>query len=934
MQALLLMCAMELPDVLRRAKVLIAMARPTEQPRSIDPDTTGVDATGAGGAGDGGDGGGASDVPPATSSAAEADGATDTLDVAPHGAPLEAVDDAAGKPELPADDPLEPGFSFSQCTELGAMLVSVSSILGVLRDAPPPRALPRLVARLFEEAHVHKSARLSEAQAVDLLRSSKETQALMTTLKDAKRAALSAAGSAVHLVSLEQDADAGAGEPRRKLLSEMTAAERVEAMNATYVASKTMLEVLDSGETKFDVTELRGLRKQFVELAGSEEGELSRAQFASIMHSRFPALAETESVEVLFDTFDTDDSNTIDFKEFAIGISKRMKGSAVEKLRLVFEAFSEAGEASVNVAELLDVVRKSSAEMAEVAEFTEEVVASLDTRGTGVISRAEFVDALARQPILDDCFRKASTTQGIDTVRVAYLDLSDRHRIAFDAVRRAWSHHLQNGWGDFAEMGLTMFRKFCEAQFKCEQPMMDVLNQLFDCMNKDRRRELPAETLMHGLVQIVDADDDDKTEFFFDMFDRDQSGELDMNEIRAIVLSSQSSANSHARTAVRLLKEIQRIGDGNITFDQFTSYCNKHPALLECFRLLLGVDSDHNPGGREMRKAEIRGLLVEGGSGPYHSRVTARDRAPAGRDTMEGLRRLRKQSLATASGIVTDLQLTAAGLHSGGEGNGSAEPSARDGKADDASGGDDAGGEARAAPKAGAKSTTASAVRAAARAYGDMLSDRMSSSLDDLRKEVVKQRRDTKRRLQDSGPSRASALSSVAKASPRGARGSVSLGKSRGMGSPRLSSPRLADRRKGSFRDLRLDAAATADRLPAVSPLGTASPRPGSSSSGAEVLRPGSAIRGRYGSVATAKSKRLMSPADGGAMRRVSSARVMTRTGSQRSMLGTSPLRERPRSSARPAAADGAPQQAAAASPRLQPMSTSAKDRAAEALAQ
>lgn len=245
------------------------------------------------------------------------------------------------------------------------------------------------------------------------------------------------------------------------------------------------------------------MREEFIAVAGSEAGELSRTQFADLMHRKFPFLAEGDAVQALFDSFDTDHSNTIDYREFAVGLSKRMSGSTSDKLRVVFDAFKDASDSSVDVGELLEVVRRGNEEMADLAEFTEDVISTLDTNGTGVISRAAFRTALKDQPILDDCFTKATNTDGIDGVRVAYLDLSDTHRIPFEQVRTVWNTHLDGGWGELADMSLTVFRTFCTDSFGCQQPMMDVLNRLFDAMNKDGGDQLPVETVRHAKNLIV-----------------------------------------------------------------------------------------------------------------------------------------------------------------------------------------------------------------------------------------------------------------------------------------------------------------------------------------------------------------------------------------------------------------------------------------------
>lgn len=74
-----------------------------------------------------------------------------------------------------------------------------------------------------------------------------------------------------------------------------------------------------------------------------------------LLRKEFPQLATGNSIDALFDAFDTDGNGTIDFQEFAIGLCKRMPGDPDSKLTLIIEALTH-GKSRVPVAMLRDLL--------------------------------------------------------------------------------------------------------------------------------------------------------------------------------------------------------------------------------------------------------------------------------------------------------------------------------------------------------------------------------------------------------------------------------------------------------------------------------------------------------------------------------------------------------------------------------------------------
>mgnify|MGYP003876111267 CR=1 FL=1 len=91
------------------------------------------------------------------------------------------------------------------------------------------------------------------------------------------------------------------------------------------------------------------------------------------MGSSFPALAAGSAALKLFEAFDVDQSGTIDFKEFTLGMSGLVRGDPMDKLDLMFEIFDDNGNGDIELVDLLKFVKNESDELVEAAQFASEV---------------------------------------------------------------------------------------------------------------------------------------------------------------------------------------------------------------------------------------------------------------------------------------------------------------------------------------------------------------------------------------------------------------------------------------------------------------------------------------------------------------------------------------------------------------------------------
>ena len=119
---------------------------------------------------------------------------------------------------------------------------------------------------------------------------------------------------------------------------------KAEAKRTTILASQSLLKQL-SESSKFDTKELQKLLKVGVSLRGcahrgltqpflqafahrcDERGALARGDFTDVMLDHYPMLRRTAGVSFLFDFFDVNHNNSVDFKEFALGMSRLTRGT-------------------------------------------------------------------------------------------------------------------------------------------------------------------------------------------------------------------------------------------------------------------------------------------------------------------------------------------------------------------------------------------------------------------------------------------------------------------------------------------------------------------------------------------------------------------------------------------------------------------------------
>jgi len=181
-----------------------------------------------------------------------------------------------------------------------------------------------------------------------------------------------------------------------------------DSLFSAFAPSPPKSSVIDSlsQTTHFSREDLEKLEIQFQKTA--KMGKLGKAQFTEGM--RLIGQTDQVMIDQFFNAFDYDKDGSIDFREFAIGMSIMHAGTLDERLRLAFKAYDLDGNGAIDRRELTQILRSSflAKGFDQSDEFIQDLVdkcfSQADLDKNNLLDFDEFKSAVLKHQIVVQSF--------------------------------------------------------------------------------------------------------------------------------------------------------------------------------------------------------------------------------------------------------------------------------------------------------------------------------------------------------------------------------------------------------------------------------------------------------------------------------------------------------------------------------------------------
>lgn len=150
--------------------------------------------------------------------------------------------------------------------------------------------------------------------------------------------------------------------------------------------------------TNFNKKQIKQWYKGFMRDCPS--GQLTRTKFLEVYSSFFPEGNAEKFCEHVFRTFDQDNSNKIDFKEFLLAINITSAGKPEEKLQWAFQMYDINDDGTIDKSEMVEIITaiysmvgySMNSQTDDTPEKrTQEIFGKMDENNDGVLSKEEFI---------------------------------------------------------------------------------------------------------------------------------------------------------------------------------------------------------------------------------------------------------------------------------------------------------------------------------------------------------------------------------------------------------------------------------------------------------------------------------------------------------------------------------------------------------------
>ncbi len=332
------------------------------------------------------------------------------------------------------------------------------------------------------------------------------------------------------------------------------------------------------------------LASEFGKYAWENKGKLSERHFMKIMTVRFPEL-EKALMKRLFDSYDVDNSGFIEFQEFVLGLSNLLSGTVNEKLRLLFDVLDLDGSGTIDIQEFLKALEYASDQLRAEAQFTLQIMHSLDLDFDGEIGKGEFVKViLGSKPLLTAISRHLPRDMN-STLSVLRLE-TDNSNIDLEHMRQYWvQKRKEPRWSSSNDHVVYRgeFRKMIRDAFSCSEKAVEFLLSVFDKIGATKIKQEGDETkievreLFNGVSQIMDVSTEEKVIFYFDLYDYDGSGTIDPIELVRMIVEAHSGIDNDRSTLIELVQKFDADSSHSLDRNEFVETIKDNPEYLKLF---------------------------------------------------------------------------------------------------------------------------------------------------------------------------------------------------------------------------------------------------------------------------------------------------------------------------------------------------------------
>merc|ERR1711915_159682 len=133
-------------------------------------------------------------------------------------------------------------------------------------------------------------------------------------------------------------------------------------------------------------------------------GELSKEKFIAMYSKIFPSGNADNFSQNIFRTFDTNNSGTIDFREFMLALHVTSSGTPEEKLTWAFRMYDVDGSGSIDFSEMKRIVSAVYEMIGAYGDLNKahELFSKMDQNSDGLVSQDEFIAIIKQDKSLLD----------------------------------------------------------------------------------------------------------------------------------------------------------------------------------------------------------------------------------------------------------------------------------------------------------------------------------------------------------------------------------------------------------------------------------------------------------------------------------------------------------------------------------------------------